>query len=275
MNVMKDELFSVIIPTYNRRHVVCEAVSSVLKQSYQNIEVIVIDDGSEDGTERVFREEKNQQRVHYFLIDHGGVQRARNYGLSKAKGDLVLFLDSDDVLLPNCLEKMNMKYKADTELGAVYGLTGLRNLDGSYKLARNDYLEGRVYKEVLKQGYLTSTSFISMRKEVFEKIGQWDINLPSSQDDDMCFRLAKNYKISLINEIVGIYGVGAGNQIGGSEKRVALGWWMLWQKYENDVVSYCGKDILKYHFEECAERFKKCGLINEYNDVMGRIGQYA
>ncbi len=268
---MEKDLFSVVIPTYNRRHVISRAINSVLSQSYRNIELIVVDDGSEDDTKGLFIDNKEFESILYHYVNHGGAQKARNAGLNLAHGEYVLFLDSDDELLPTCIDMMVNEYNSDHSIDSVYGLTGLKNADGSLRLARNDFLKGNVYKEVLEQGYLTSSSFISMRRSIFKEIGDWDELLPSSQDDDMCFRIAKNFKIGFIDEIIGIYGVGAGNQIGGSRKRVATGWWMLWNKYEKDVISYCGKDVLIKHFKECAERFKIEKMDVEYNEVVKKL----
>ena len=268
---MEKDLFSVVIPTYNRRHVISRAINSVLSQSYRNIELIVVDDGSEDDTKGLFIDNKEFESILYHYVNHGGAQKARNAGLKLAHGEYVLFLDSDDELLPTCIDMMVNEYNSDHSIGSVYGLTGLKNADGSLRLARNDFLKGNVYKEVLEQGYLTSSSFISMRRSIFKEIGDWDELLPSSQDDDMCFRIAKNFKIGFIDEIIGIYGVGAGNQIGGYRKRVATGWWMLWKKYEKDVISYCGNEILIKHLEECAGRFKVEKMDVEYNEVVNRL----
>jgi len=95
-------LITVIIPCYNVAGYLKDSIGSVLKQSYQNIECIVIDDGSTDNTEEVVQDIiKIDNRVRYFKKENGGVSTARNYGISKANGDLVQFLDSDDWLNSN------------------------------------------------------------------------------------------------------------------------------------------------------------------------------
>lgn len=102
-----DAMVSVIIPVYNRQNVVEECVRSVLVQSHQNVEVLLVDDGSSDGTVGVCRElEKADERVKLFEMAHAGVSAARNKGIDEAKGEYIFFLDSDDVIYPLLLEEL-------------------------------------------------------------------------------------------------------------------------------------------------------------------------
>lgn len=102
-----DAMVSVIIPVYNRQNVVEECVRSVLVQSHQNVEVLLVDDGSSDGTVGVCRElEKADERVKLFEMAHAGVSAARNKGIDEAKGEYIFFLDSDDVIHPLLLEAL-------------------------------------------------------------------------------------------------------------------------------------------------------------------------
>ena len=270
------ELFSVVIPAYNREKTIERSIRSVLNQTYDRIELLIIDDGSEDRTRTIVEPFLSDFRVHYAYQNNGGAQRARNNGLRMAKGEYIMFLDSDDEILPDCLKKMISCFQKDNEVGAVYCLTGLRNNDGDLTLARTDYLSGKVYKEVLEQGYLTSSSFISMRRKIFDSIGEWDEQFPASQDDDICFRITKSYRVKLIKEILGVYYVdaGAGKQIGSSPKRVADGWWILWNKFENDVLKYCGKKTLIKHYSECAYRYAKIGDITMLYECFRKLNKY-
>ncbi len=251
---MENTLFTIVIPSYNRANSIERTIKSVLAQTYSTIELIIIDDGSKDNTKAVMQEYLTDSRVRYIYQDNAGVQEARNHGLREANGKYILFLDSDDELLPSFAEKVIQKFESD-DFGAVYCLTGIYDKNGNLVPARNDYLYGNCYKEVLLQGYLTSTSFIAFKKDCFDVVGNWDKTFPASQDDDMCFRVAKHYKIGLIPEILGIYYLDGGNQIGSSQRRVAIGWWTLWNKYEEDVVSVCGKDRIIECYTDCLKRF--------------------
>ena len=89
-------MISVIIPTHNYKKYISEAISSVLRQTYADYEIIVVDDGSTDGTGEII--EKNFPDVRYFYIPNQGVSKARNYGIRRARGEFIAFLDADDQL---------------------------------------------------------------------------------------------------------------------------------------------------------------------------------
>ncbi len=94
----ENPLISVIIPTYNRANFLGEAIESVLSQTYKNLEVIIIDDGSTDDTRQLI-EKYTDKRIIYLYQEHGGTSAARNKGIQEAKGEYIAFLDSDDIWL--------------------------------------------------------------------------------------------------------------------------------------------------------------------------------
>ena len=103
-------LVSVIIPTYNRADMLVKAVESVSKQSYKSIEIIIIDDGSTDGTDRYIKEiKKNNNKIIYYSKPNGGCSSARNMGLRLAHGEIIAFLDSDDQYEPKAIEMLISK----------------------------------------------------------------------------------------------------------------------------------------------------------------------
>ena len=112
-------MISVIIPTYNRGEKVLRAVDSALKQTYVNIEVLVVDDGSTDETPGILKNHLDK-RVHYFRLPHSGHPSVpRNYALEKASGELVAFLDSDDEWLPEKLALQIAVINKFPEVGLV------------------------------------------------------------------------------------------------------------------------------------------------------------
>jgi glycosyltransferase involved in cell wall biosynthesis len=100
---MNHPLVSIIIPTYNNGDFIIETLQSVLNQSYTNIEVIVVDDGSTDQTAQLFNQHQFKN-TNYFKVENNGASAARNYGINKARGSYIQFLDADDVLEPNKIE---------------------------------------------------------------------------------------------------------------------------------------------------------------------------
>lgn len=117
MSESSNIVFSVIIPTYNRALFITESIESILAQTYIHFELIIVDDGSTDATEQIVRN-FNDTRIKYFKKKHSGVSATRNYGVEKSTGDMVCFLDSDDILLNNHFEVLinNISQHEDKEL---------------------------------------------------------------------------------------------------------------------------------------------------------------
>lgn len=116
---MQSPTVSIIMPSYNRAHLIEKGISSVLNQNYRNWELIIVDDGSTDETGEVIKRFQQDERVYYFHIDNGGVSRARNYGISKSKGEYILFLDSDDEIEKGKLEKHMELFASETNLNVT------------------------------------------------------------------------------------------------------------------------------------------------------------
>ena len=114
-----DNLVSVIIPTYNREKTIIRSINSVLNQTYKNIEILVIDDGSIDNTKKLI-DKLNNSSVHYFYQHNQGQNTARNNGIAHSSGDFLFFLDSDDEWLPQMVEKHLTAYKNQPDVYCVY-----------------------------------------------------------------------------------------------------------------------------------------------------------
>ncbi len=249
---MRDKpIFSVIIPTYNREKILSRAIDSILTQTFDDFELIIVDDGSTDQTKELVRRYKDE-RVKYIYKENGGQNSALNRGLKEARGCYVAFCDSDDAWLPLKLEKTYEKYMEDEEVGVVYCWTGV-NRSGQIELARNDYLEGNIYKEVLTQGYLTSPTFLSCKKSCFDIIGEFDLKVINCQDDDFCFNLCRYFKVALIKEILGVYYSDVDDRKSSMKKTAADSYLFLWEKHKNEVLRVCGKQVM-------ADRYFKASM---------------
>ena len=195
---------SVIIPTYNRAHLISRAIQSVLKQTYKDFEVIVIDDGSTDNTEYIikqFQDKDNRIRYIKHKKNKGGAA-ARNTGIKAANAEYIAFQDSDDEWFPEKLEKqMKVLENAPPEVGVVY--TGFWRIDGNKKKYTPalwiTQKEGDVHKELLKGNFVTTQSIVT-RKECLGKVGMFDENLPRLQDWELVIRLSKCYDFKCIDE---------------------------------------------------------------------------
>jgi len=195
---------SVIIPTYNRAELLPRAIKSVLEQTYQDFEIIVVDDGSTDNTEEVIKEFQEQdKRIKYIKHDKNkGGSAARNTGIKAARGEYIAFQDSDDEWLPEKLEKQMKVFKnALPEVGVVY--TGfLRIKNGKENYIPSSWVikkEGNIHDELLRGNFVTTQSII-IRKECFKKAGMFDEKLPRLQDWELVIRLSKYYNFKCLTK---------------------------------------------------------------------------
>ena len=195
---MKAPFFSVIIPTYNRAHILDRAIRSVLMQSFRDFELIVVDDGSTDGT-MDFIEHNTEKGFQYIVQSNQGVCAARNKGVSLASGSYLIFLDSDDLLAEGALQLFYngiISSKADLAHGKLL----MNNPNQSQKTIdpRDPYNTGRKSNA----GVQLSGSF-ALRKELFIKAGGYDENIAFGENTELFWRIKKqNFTSHIIDSIV-------------------------------------------------------------------------
>jgi len=200
---------SVIIPTYNRARFIERAIQSVLNQTYQGFELIVVDDGSTDDTEeRVRNILRSGIRFKYVRHDtNRGAAAARNTGIKIAVGEYLAFLDSDDEWLPEKLGKQLRVFKEsqDDKLGAVYSGFSYIKEEGNQKIA--DHLpkkRGYIFEDMLEKSCVRGGPGIFLiKKEVFDQCGFFDEReeLPNVLEDyDMWLRISKDYKFDFVGD---------------------------------------------------------------------------
>jgi len=192
-----DKLVSVIIPAYNSREHIAEAVQSALDQTYQPVEVIAIDDGSTDGTGEVLRSFGN--KIRYIRKENGGPASARNVGIESAAGEFVAFLDGDDIWYPQKLEKQMSLFQGD--VGLVYARVDSFDENGPVEKVRKPLIRGEVFERLFNKN-LISTSTVVVKKECFDKVGLFDEDpdLISVEDYDMWLRIAALTKVDFLDE---------------------------------------------------------------------------
>lgn len=192
---------TVIIPTYNRGHVIRRALHSVLHQTYQSLEVIVVDDGSTDNTEAIVAS-FNDPRILYIRHEtKQGAAAARNTGIEAASADFIAFQDSDDEWLCEKLERqMAIFRQAGANVGVVYtGFLRLENNRASYCPPKNIKKSGNILESLLNGNFVT-TQAVVVRKACFQKVGMFDEQLPRLQDWELFIRMAKHYEFICIDE---------------------------------------------------------------------------
>ncbi len=193
---------SVIIPTYNRAHLIKRAIQSVLNQTYQNFEIIVVDDGSVDNTEEVVKNFNNQKIRYIRYNENKGVAAARNTGIKATRGDYIAFQDSDDEWFPNKLERQMEVFKnVSPEVGVVYtGTWRIRNNERIYlPLFTGKQREGNICKE-LKENFVMPAPAAIVKKECFNRVGMFEERLPRLVDWELWLRISKYYEFKYISE---------------------------------------------------------------------------
>lgn len=160
-------MVSVIIPTYNRGKVIRESAETVLNQTYADLELIIVDDGSTDATRDIIRE-MNDTRIRYVYQNNAGACAARNHGITVARGEYIAFQDSDDLWKSDKLEKQVAVLENDPAVDIVCCRTILKRLDGSTIVTAHDRGEGFVDPKKGPVGFSTQT--LVMRRRVVEKV---------------------------------------------------------------------------------------------------------
>ena len=189
---------SVIIPTYNRLDFLQAAVDSVLKQTYTNFELIVVDDGSSDGTYE--RYSTCKPPVAYARTEHSGVSAARNHGIRLASGQLIAFLDSDDQWLPGKLAKQTAYFQDNPGVMLCQTEeTWIRSGKQVSPKIIHTKPDGDVFERSLEL-CVVSPSSVMMRREFFEIVGMFDENLPACEDYDLWLRTSYRMEIPLLPE---------------------------------------------------------------------------
>ena len=203
---MKSEKISVVMPAYNAEQFIDDALDSVLAQTYQNFEIIIVNDGSSDRTGEVVKSYIDKDnRIKLLNQKHSGTACARNLGINNAKGSLIAFLDADDVWHPDKLTKqIAFMYKESGSLVKFVSCLALiiddKNI--SQGLISGRVLEGNCYRKMLEEGGISGGSIVLVRKECLDEVGGFDSLLEPYEDWDMWIRLTRSFKIATVPEIL-------------------------------------------------------------------------
>lgn len=202
-------LVSVIIPAYNAERFIERTLQSVLAQTYQNIEVIVVDDGSHDHTATIVQSIAQQEhRVHFFQQANAGVASARNFAIQKSRGELIAPIDSDDIWYPQNLERQVHRIIEDTSLGLVYSWSIEINEDDQMSggFHASDF-QGEIYVALLNQNFIGNASAVLIRRRCLEEVGGYNCtlraqNAQGGEDLDLYLRIAEHYRVGVVPEFL-------------------------------------------------------------------------
>ncbi len=199
---------SVIIPCYNREKYVREAVESVLQQTHENVELLVVNDGSTDSTSGILKSYGDRL---IYLEHPGGTNQGQsasiNLALSHATGDYIAILDSDDMWVTNKIEKQLSYLEKHPEIGLVYSNGWGTDENGNvlYNIYEANHEEHSNPNRVLLDCYFLVPNNALVRSEIYQKIGGFDETMRAAQDHDMAIRIAEVTKLAYIDEFLFYY----------------------------------------------------------------------
>lgn len=207
--------FSIIMPTFNRRFCIEKAINSILNQTNNNYELIIVDDGSKDNTQRFIRnkyaKELKKAKIRYYYKKNEGVCRARNFGIEKAKNEWILYVDSDNEVVKtyletfyNCIEE-NKKRKIKTYYACFKNIS-TQSIKGNKKFNWND---------LLKSNFIDLGCFMH-HKSLYNELGGFDVNLKRLVDWDLILTYTKKYPPARTDKVVLLY-----NDISGAYDRIS------------------------------------------------------
>jgi len=258
-----EPLVSVIIPTYNRLDFLTGTITSVLKQTYKNIELIVVDDGSTDTTSKEIP--KRFPSVIYVKQPHRGVSAARNLGIQLAKGNYIAFLDSDDLWLPKKLEREVSCLTANPGYPVCYtNEIWIRKGIRVNPKKRHKKYGGWIYPYCLPLCIISPSSVI-LRREIFEMAGRFDESLPACEDYDLWLRVTARFPVYLIDDPLII-------KHGGHDDQLSRAFWGMDRFRVQALVKILNENILppRWRKETLEELKRKCHILIHGSEKRGK-----
>lgn len=222
LNLQTQPLVSVIVPFYNGKRFIGEAIDSVLNQTYQSLEIIIVDDGSTDDPESAVGPFLSDPRIK--LIKHGqnkGISAARNTGIKASGGEFIAFLDQDDMWLPEKLERQVIIFEnSPSDVGLVFSNVNTIDDRGTIKEyfsmhgvpSNINSLPPQKVLEALFLVYFIPMVTVLVRRECFGGVGLLDESIKGGADDyDFCLRVAAKYRIKYLNIPLALHRVHGAN----------------------------------------------------------------
>ena len=201
---------SAIVLTYNRAHMVKEAIDSILNQTFKDFELVIVDNYSSDNTESVVAS-YTDKRIRYFKNqNHGFMGVNRNFGIEKSGGEYIAFLDDDDIWLPEKLEKQVGLLDSNRELGLIYSDCYITDSNGNVTESTYFYgrkpVRGNAFDELLQYDPVPMPA-ATIRKEVLDRVGVFNPKYKIALDYDLWLRIAEHYPIDFMEQPLAEYRV--------------------------------------------------------------------
>lgn len=242
---------SVIIPTYNRAHLVGRAIQSVFDQTYRNFELIVVDDASNDKTKEVISS-IDDSRIRYLRHDiNRGGGAARNTGIRESRGDYIAFLDSDDEWLPTKLDRsISCLQNSTDKVGLIYSRHILHDDETSRRMLPKFHpYSGDVYKRLLSGWCPATTSTVLVDKHHLINAGMFDPDLSSFQDYDLWLRISQICYFEVVDDILLIQHIHSGKRVSKNPKNRLNALNRIIDKWGETIDRELGKNSSKEFYD--------------------------
>lgn len=256
---MRSPLVSVVIPTYNRAHLLKQSINSVLDQTFKDIEIIVVDDGSADNTEQLIKD-YNLSNLSYIKHEvNKGSSAARNSGIKNSKGKFIAFLDSDDIWVKDKLEKqLNTFDNSSADTAVVH--CGVQYVDFNTQepltqwIIRED-VNSNIFNNF---GCAPGTPTMLIKKDALIDVGFFDETIPSHEETELSMRLAKKYKFALVDEFL-VIAAKNHNQITANPSLFIKGKEIIYMKHKKFLTSYLAYNLCNIIAGDCIinEQYEK------------------
>jgi glycosyltransferase involved in cell wall biosynthesis len=254
---------SVLITTHNRARLVGDAIESVMAQSYPDWELVIVDDGSTDGTrEIVAGHVKQDPRVRYVYQPNQGLSKSRTRGLELLTGDYAAFLDDDDLYLPDKLERQVGFLEAHPDVALVYSQVDLVDARTGQHLRLSPKKPALTFQELLAECTIASHSLL-VRRACLERLGGFRRDLRGGDDYEMWLRIVRTHRIAFLPGRVGIYRWHDGNMSYGYDQRL---------RYADRLAIYRG--LLRYGLSsaERSQVLHRCAQL-AHDEAVNAINQ--
>jgi len=254
-------MVSAIITTHNRLPFLTRAINSVLLQTYQDIELIVVSDGSNDGTDEYlekFKDSSNNVKIIMYHPERGG-NYARNQGILEASGEYIAFLDDDDEWLPTKIEKQVSVFQSDSSIGLVYVGKNIIYKRENLKYVNTPKPVSNPNISILYDNFIGSTSSVMVKSEIIREVGMFDENLTALQDYDLWIRVCQKCKVGFVKEsLLNYYNEFGGKQISDNQDKYKTSYDYISAKYHYLYSQMPVREIAKIHLLRLSDQANRC-----------------
>lgn len=220
MNTKNKPLISVIVPTYNRAHIISRAIRSIFSQGYDYIEVIIVDDASSDNTEEVVKAFQKDNIIYRRLSNNSGASAARNEGINIAKGDFIAFLDSDDEWLSDMINRQLAIFKNNPTIDASF-TAFIRHYGNNpeYIAPTKKNNNKKMLESLLRNNFITAQTLM-LKRACINELGGFDESLSHREDWDLGIRLISSKKFYFIDQPLAVVYETPGNLSSMTEEKI-------------------------------------------------------